>query len=40
MNKLQQIKKYLYLNNLDGYIIPKNDIFLMNSHKKKTIYYL
>ena len=35
MNKLQQIKKYLYLNNLDGYIIPKNDIFFNEFTQKK-----
>ena len=35
MNKLQQIKKYLYLNNLDGYIIPKNDIFFNEFTQKE-----
>ena len=35
MNKFKQIKKYLYSNNLDGCIIPKNDIFFNEFTQKE-----
>ena len=35
MNKFKQIKKYLHSNNLDGCIIPKNDIFFNEFTQKE-----
>ena len=37
MEKINKVKKFFKKNNIDGYIVPKNDEFLVNIFLKIKI---